>query len=576
VSGQIGTNPATTYATVTSFATTGAATSMTLGNALAETTTFNARLQPTQIQAGALMTLGYTYSATQNNGNLQTQTITRPSSSLTQTYGYDTLNRLTSANQTGSVAWSQGYGYDNYGNRWLGSYSGALPAPSLEVPTTPNAYLSGNNRIGGWNYDAAGNVLDIPATNSLRHATYDAENRMKTMSLANGDQATYDYDGDGRRVKKSVTPSGAGVITTVFVYDPMGQLTSEFGSTNDTGTRYLTADHLGSTRLITNADGSVDKTYDYLPFGEEYSPTSPIYPQLGGPNSIKFTGKERDAESGLDFFGARYMSSAQGRFTSPDAPFADQHLENPQSWNLYAYTLNNPLRFIDDTGHATRPAQTQFVNQALASDPTLRNVILKSVNFSPGGYEDAYLRGGLSNLDAGAGNTLRGLAGEATVIDQINGPNPRDVDRAYPSPTNLSGVSPDIGVQLTSGFLPAAPQIMGVANALGGLGNVTLSPTVTLSYIEVKSGLSASSIGKGVDQAVATAGAIGAAGLGSKAISVLMVDSKAWGSLNAQQRSDYVKRTTAAGAYIQVAPGLADSARKRAQKLLDETRKDQQ
>ena len=67
---------------------------------------------------------------------------------------------------------------------------------------------------------------------------------------------------------------------------------------------------------------------------------------------MEFTGKERDAETGLDYFGARYYSSAQGRFTSPDAPFADQHPEDPQSWNLYVYGRNNPLRFIDDQGRA--------------------------------------------------------------------------------------------------------------------------------------------------------------------------------------------------------------------------------
>jgi RHS repeat-associated protein len=65
---------------------------------------------------------------------------------------------------------------------------------------------------------------------------------------------------------------------------------------------------------------------------------------------VKFTGQERDAETGLDYFGARYFSSAQGRFTSPDAPFADQHLEEPQTWNLYAYVANNPLRYIDADG----------------------------------------------------------------------------------------------------------------------------------------------------------------------------------------------------------------------------------
>ncbi len=67
-----------------------------------------------------------------------------------------------------------------------------------------------------------------------------------------------------------------------------------------------------------------------------------------------FTGKERDTESGLDYFGARYFSAAQGRFTSPDAPFADQHATNPQSWNLYTYTRNNPLSFVDPDGSEVR------------------------------------------------------------------------------------------------------------------------------------------------------------------------------------------------------------------------------
>jgi RHS repeat-associated protein len=63
------------------------------------------------------------------------------------------------------------------------------------------------------------------------------------------------------------------------------------------------------------------------------------------------TGKERDAETGLDYFGARYMSAAQGRFTSPDAPLLDQDPQYPQSWNLYAYVRNNPLIFTDPTGN---------------------------------------------------------------------------------------------------------------------------------------------------------------------------------------------------------------------------------
>jgi len=64
-----------------------------------------------------------------------------------------------------------------------------------------------------------------------------------------------------------------------------------------------------------------------------------------------FTAKERDAETGLDYFEARYMSSARGRFTSPDPVFASIHrVADPQQWNMYAYARNNPLSIADPTG----------------------------------------------------------------------------------------------------------------------------------------------------------------------------------------------------------------------------------
>jgi RHS repeat-associated protein len=65
----------------------------------------------------------------------------------------------------------------------------------------------------------------------------------------------------------------------------------------------------------------------------------------------RFTGKERDAETGLDYFGARYFSGAQGRFTTPDTPLVYAKPDNPQSWNLYSYGRNNPLRYVDPDGH---------------------------------------------------------------------------------------------------------------------------------------------------------------------------------------------------------------------------------
>ena len=93
--------------------------------------------------------------------------------------------------------------------------------------------------------------------------------------------------------------------------------------------------------------------HDYLPFGEELTTQGGRTPGLGyGGDTTrqKFTQKERDNETGLDYFGARYYASTQGRFTSADDFWKDSQASNPQSWNKYAYVRNNPLRYVDPKG----------------------------------------------------------------------------------------------------------------------------------------------------------------------------------------------------------------------------------
>lgn len=76
----------------------------------------------------------------------------------------------------------------------------------------------------------------------------------------------------------------------------------------------------------------------------------PALPELAGPVD------DAPAVTGLDYFGARYFSGAQGRFTSPDPDNYDARLEQPQSWNMYGYTWNNPLKYVDDDGRAVNLA----------------------------------------------------------------------------------------------------------------------------------------------------------------------------------------------------------------------------
>ena len=324
-----------------------------LGNGMTETHGYNDRLQPTSISAGVwAINLypcpGQAVHCSANNGNILEQDVTTPGvSGLKQTFGYDALNRLTAAteqNSGGTVTWNQSYGYDTHGNRWMSANSGVSLSPFTAVANS-NFDAANHLYINGAGYDNTGNQTAIGGFAN----TFDAESRL-TASTINATTASYAYDGEGRRVQRI-----AGGATTQYVYDSQGNLVAEYSTQVPavTGTEYLIADHLGSTRMTTDASGACLALHDYLPFGEEIpTGTGGRTGCYGSSDAVRqqFTGKERDSETNLDYFGARYFSGAQGRFTSPDEPFVDQYPSDPQSWNLYSYVRNNPLSNIDLDG----------------------------------------------------------------------------------------------------------------------------------------------------------------------------------------------------------------------------------
>ena len=112
------------------------------------------------------------------------------------------------------------------------------------------------------------------------------------------------------------------------------------------GTTYFDhADWLGTERVRSDMSAVSYETCTNLAFGDGLSCSG------GDPSPMHFTGKQHDTESGLDYFGARYDSSALGRFMSPDPITATPvHVVNPQRWNMYAYVANNPLTYLDPDG----------------------------------------------------------------------------------------------------------------------------------------------------------------------------------------------------------------------------------
>jgi RHS repeat-associated protein len=310
---------------------------------------------------------GSRVTCTNNNGNVKMDRITVGSTVWARRYQYDLANRLTQANEypgtSGFVAptgtgcpdansvWCEQYGYpDNFGNRLITGRTGLSPAlnePQSFDPTT--------NRVTGpyWQYDETGNVTEDGAQMA---ASYDGENRLLSAAgiTCPGAASTtcYGYDGSGQRVSRTM----GGQITT-FVYGPGGELVAEYGSPAPTvtGRQYITVDQLGSTRVVTDTSGTPVERADYLPFGEQ------ILVSLGSTRAtlqngqsgygldsdvkVRFTGKERDGETALDYFGARHFSGAQGRFTQPDwsekpepVPYAD--IDDPQTLNQYVYVRN--------------------------------------------------------------------------------------------------------------------------------------------------------------------------------------------------------------------------------------------
>jgi len=348
----------------------GSVDQLRLGNGKWETYKTNARQQVTEIGLGDSPTdtntwkVNYDYGrfnqsgaidVSKNDGNVIKQTITVPgvSTPFEQTYAYDSLNRLTDGfeNSGSTQNWRQTFGYDRYGNRNSFTYNiNQVPValnninnPSIDVWT--NRITSGQ----GYDYDLNGNLILDPQG---RKFAFDADNRQRQLKDAN-DQviASYDYDGNGRRIKKTT-----GSQQTVFVYDTRGKLIAEYSTEPSTaiGASFVTADVLNSPRVITDRNGAPVSRRDYMPFGESISAARSSSQQYGVADGLRrsFTGYQRDNESQLDFAEARYYNPAHGRFTAVDPMLATGGSSNPQAFNRYVYAGNNPTLRADANGQA--------------------------------------------------------------------------------------------------------------------------------------------------------------------------------------------------------------------------------
>ena len=263
----------------------------------------------------------------------------------TADYAYDNLYRITGFDLTGGV--SEDFTYDRSGNiKTVASGGSATLTYNYSPASTPNRLdsLAVAGAITRYTYNANG-WMTGRGTAAL---TYD----YRGLTTGYG-SAAYLMDPDRRRVKKTV-----GTAVTYYLRGPGGSVLAEYSGQSlsaryvyagvrrvarlaGSGASYYLADHLGSTRSLVDGSGAVTTTYDYRPYGKVLATSGP------GATHFRFTGHERDAESGLDYMLARSYAYGIGRFLRPDPMQGEYPGLSP-----YAYVANNPLRYVDPDGRA--------------------------------------------------------------------------------------------------------------------------------------------------------------------------------------------------------------------------------
>jgi RHS repeat-associated protein len=262
------------------------------------------------------------------------------------------------------------YTYDTAGNRLTSNKNGVQDEYTVNVNNQVTDIHESDGTLFHFEYDRNGNLIRKTVNAGQENErvwnyTWNQKNQL-TNVYENDDPGTrfveYRYDAVGRRREKVLT-IGGGTQKTIYHYNANDALILE---TNLDGTQqrkyihgvrglvaqqtgnapleYVYTDHLGTPRSMGSTGGANVWSQEYYPFGEFLAGTSDGTSET----TIALTGKLRDNETGLQYFGSRYYDPDLGRFISVDPAAPDY--TNPQTLNRYVYTLNNPLKYIDPNG----------------------------------------------------------------------------------------------------------------------------------------------------------------------------------------------------------------------------------
>jgi RHS repeat-associated protein len=368
-------------------------------------------------------------------------------------YLYDHFGRVTEGTAeyvSGSNHKLQRHTYDAFGNMTSMNtvVNGATTvARTIGVSSSTNRLTTSPFAAA---YDSAGNLKLYGSQETL----FDSQSMLRTTSgvpgAAGSPQIDYYYTADDERiwqhnrsantsrwtvrgldqkVLREYTTTGSPTAQTwTFFKDYVYRGSAAIAAVTPSGTTHFGLDHLGSTRVTTNASRAIVHRTDYYPFGEEATALNP--------ETKQYTGHERDYLGGtgtqnanyLDYMHARFYTPIVGRFLSPDPVLnVNRHLQKPQGWNRYAYVENNPINATDPTGREIY-LQVHQVVPYIGYHTSIRIEPVDQTRYA----HDADFQGGGSNPATGRRFMTLGAGPEDHVL--VSRPNrDRDLDLSIKS-----------------------------------------------------------------------------------------------------------------------------------------------
>ena len=300
----------------------------------------------------------------------------------TKVYTYDTLGRLiktvTTDHKKDDKTKAVTYTYDNVGNRLKeddGTTTTSYTYNGLDqLKTSTKEKGTAVEEVRQYDYDANGNQTDVKNTKTGENQTYvyDAENRLSQVSVTkDGNTAVIQqniYNGEGQRIQKidgdetinyyyqdgvvAYTTDANGEQNSQNLIGTDGNvLATERFQQNATQYYLYNKDIQGSTSSLVKEDGSADATYQYTDFGE-----TTIQGDDQAKNEVCYTGGIYDQSTGLYYLNARYYNPEDGRFMTEDSYRGE--IMNPETGHLYVYCANNPMNYVDPSGHFTAAMYT--------------------------------------------------------------------------------------------------------------------------------------------------------------------------------------------------------------------------